>query len=112
MVAGLVVRQIGERDPSFVVFDEWVGMWLALWPAREHVVDAFVSGGSSWKYALVEMFAAFLLFRLFDIWKPWPIRRAESLPGGWGVTLDDVVAGVIAGLMVTLWLTLQRGCHL
>jgi phosphatidylglycerophosphatase A len=96
--SGLVVRQVGIKDPSYIVSDEWAGMWLALWPARQGVYEAI--NGGDWKLAIVSMFAAFLFFRMFDIWKPWPIRKLESLPGGWGVTLDDVLAGVYAGLAV------------
>ncbi|MDR0499379.1 MAG: phosphatidylglycerophosphatase A [Holophagales bacterium] len=97
-LTGLIVRQVNVQDPSYIVFDEWVGMWLALWPTGRHVVSALNGGG--WKYALVDMFAAFLLFRLFDIWKPWPIRKLESLPGGWGITLDDALSGILAGLII------------
>ncbi len=49
---------------------------------------------------LLHMLAAFLFFRLFDILKPWPARRLEKLPGGWGIMLDDVAAGVYALLVV------------
>ena len=96
--SGLLLRETGEKDPGYIVSDEWVGMWLALWPARKHLVDALAGGG--WQKATVWMFASFLLFRLFDIWKPWPLRRLEHIPGGWGVTLDDVAAGLYAGLLV------------
>ena len=56
-----------------------------------------------WRHAVV----ALLLFRLFDIWKPWPIRRLEALPAGTGIMLDDVAAGVLAlvcGLMLARWI--------
>jgi phosphatidylglycerophosphatase A len=96
--SGLVEKQTGTSDPSFIVIDEWAGMWLALWPARRMVIEAFNEAG--WKYALAAMLASFLLFRLFDIWKPWPVRRLEKMPGGWGVTMDDVAAGVLAGLVL------------
>ena len=46
--------------------------------------------------------AAFALFRLFDIWKPPPVRQLEALPGGWGINLDDVMAGVYAALVLFL----------
>ena len=93
-----VVRQIDAKDPGYIVSDEWAGMWLALWPTRRLVAEAI--NGGSWKYALGVMFAAFLFFRFFDIWKPWPVRKLESLPRGWGVTLDDVMAGIFAGLVI------------
>jgi phosphatidylglycerophosphatase A len=96
--SGLVARQAGESDPRYIVSDEWAGMWLALWPARNHAIDAFSSTGRLAGFASV--LAAFLLFRLFDIWKPWPVRKLEALPGGWGITMDDVAAGILSGLLV------------
>ena len=85
--AGVTARACGLKDPQFVVVDEVIGQWIAL------------AGAASlnWKSFL----AAFALFRLFDIWKPPPVRQLESLPGGWGINLDDVMAGVYAALV--LW---------
>ena len=85
--AGVTARATGLKDPQFVVVDEVIGQWIAL------------AGAASlnWKSFL----AAFALFRLFDIWKPPPVRQLESLPGGWGINLDDVMAGVYAALV--LW---------
>lgn len=85
--AGVTARVSGLEDPQFVVVDEVIGQWIAL------------AGAASlnWKSFL----AAFALFRLFDIWKPAPVRQLESLPGGWGINLDDVMAGVYAALV--LW---------
>ena len=57
----------------------------------------------NWKYLLL----GFILFRLFDIWKPFPARQAESLPGGWGIMADDWIAGVYAAL--GLWLARAVG---
>ena len=71
------------KDPSVVVIDEIVGMWIALlWLPN----DLVFWGG------------AFLLFRIFDFLKPIPARQSESLPGGWGIMMDDVFAGIYAGL--------------
>jgi phosphatidylglycerophosphatase A len=85
--AGVTARLTGIEDPQFVVVGEVIGQWIAL------------AGAASlnWKSFL----AAFALFRLFDIWKPPPVRQLESLPGGWGINLDDVMAGVYAALV--LW---------
>jgi phosphatidylglycerophosphatase A len=83
------------KDPHPVVIDEVVGMWIAL---------LFVAHG------VVYFIAAFLLFRLFDIIKPFPARQAELLKGGWGIMLDDVFAAIYAGAAVSgfealrLWL--------
>lgn len=77
----------GERDPSKVTIDEVVGMLVT-----------FVLHPFSW----VAVIAGFVLFRLFDILKPWPIRWAQCrFPGGWGVVLDDVLAGIFAN--AALW---------
>jgi phosphatidylglycerophosphatase A len=75
-----------ETDPQSVVIDEVAGTVLALGFVR----------GEHWSYALT----AFLLFRLFDIWKPGLIRRAEHAPPiGLGIMLDDVLAGLLAGVL-------------
>jgi phosphatidylglycerophosphatase A len=50
----------------------------------------------NWKYLLL----GFILFRVFDIWKPWPIRRLEKLPGGWGIMADDWMAGIYAAILL------------
>jgi phosphatidylglycerophosphatase A len=66
--------------------DEVIGQWIALAGAR----------ALNWKTYL----AAFVLFRLFDIWKPTPVRQLERLPGGWGINADDVMAGLYAALVM------------
>lgn len=76
-----VARQAGREDPGFVVIDEVAGQWVAL---------LFLP--PLWPNALL----ALLFFRFFDILKPWPIRRFEALPEGWGIMADDLVAGVFA----------------
>jgi phosphatidylglycerophosphatase A len=89
--ATIVARESGREDPGFVVVDEVAGQWIALIGVRP-----------DWAHALL----ALALFRLFDIWKPWPVRLLERLPGGWGIMLDDVAAGVLAlgvGLVVGRW---------
>ncbi|MDR3745904.1 MAG: phosphatidylglycerophosphatase A [Acidobacteriaceae bacterium] len=87
----IVARESGREDPGFVVIDEVAGQWIAL-----------IAIKPDWKHAAL----ALLLFRLFDIWKPWPIRRLEQLPEGTGIMLDDVAAGVLAllcGLAAARW---------
>jgi len=86
--AGETARQANQKDPQFVVVDEVAGQWLALAGAP----------ALNWKSWL----AAFLLFRLFDIWKPWPVRQLESLPGGAGIVADDLMAGAYAALVLSL----------
>lgn len=97
-LAGTRAEQIlGRSDPGEVVIDELVGVWLAMLP---FALDA---PRTDWPLLL----AAFVLFRIFDICKPWPVHAAESwLPGGWGIMIDDVVAGLMALVCVGLlrWL--------
>lgn len=80
-------RILGRKDPSEVVIDEVAGYLLTMTMAP--------SGG-------IWFGVGFLLFRLFDIWKPWPVNALERLPGGWGVMADDLMAGVWAGLVLIL----------
>ena len=61
----------------------------------EHV-DILVDAALNWKYFLLGL----ILFRVFDIWKPFPARQAESLPGGWGIMADDWLAGVYAAILL------------
>jgi phosphatidylglycerophosphatase A len=85
--ANSVAVQTGLKDPPIVVVDEVLGQWIALGGAT-HL---------NWK----SWAAAFLLFRLFDIWKPPPVRQLERVQGGAGIVLDDVAAGAYAALV--LW---------
>jgi phosphatidylglycerophosphatase A len=79
--ATIAARESGRKDPGFVVIDEVAGQWIAMIAIRP-----------DWPHAVL----ALVLFRLFDIWKPWPIRKLEKLPEGTGIVLDDVAAGVLA----------------
>jgi phosphatidylglycerophosphatase A len=88
-----VEMESGRQDPGQVVIDEVAGQWIALLYAP--VTSA-------------NLLAAFLFFRLFDILKPWPARRLEKFPGGWGIMLDDVAAGVYALLVVQVLQTWIR----
>jgi phosphatidylglycerophosphatase A len=89
-----VSLDLGQRDPQFVVIDEVSGQLLTYLVALSR---------GDWKYLVL----GFALFRIFDIWKPFPIRRAELLPGGWGIMADDWVAGIYAGL--GLWVARAAG---
>lgn len=80
---------LGNSDPSEAVVDEVIG---------QLIVFLFVPFGIDWPFIL----AGFLLFRLFDIWKPYPIRQLEVLPGGLGICADDMVAGVYAGICLAV----------
>jgi phosphatidylglycerophosphatase A len=102
-----------DPDPGYVVIDELSGQTIALvaglalsaWttPPTHEAISAKITatlqnGLLNWKYLL----AGFILFRVFDIWKPFPARRAEFLPGGLGIMADDWVAGAYSAL--GLWL--------
>jgi phosphatidylglycerophosphatase A len=79
--ATIVARESGRHDPQIVVIDEVAGQWIAL-----------LGSHANWRHALI----ALVLFRLFDMTKPFPVRRLEDLPEGWGIVLDDVGAGLYA----------------
>jgi phosphatidylglycerophosphatase A len=84
--AGVTARQIKSKDPGIVVVDEVLGQWITL-------AGALSLNWKSW-------LAAFFLFRLFDIWKPPPVRQLEALPSGLGIVADDVMAGVYGALVL------------
>lgn len=91
------------EDPSAVVIDEAVGVWIALLAVPPTATVPFQVSLSSptmhyWYYVI----AAFVLFRFFDILKPLGIRRLESIKGGWGVMLDDILSGVYAAALLLL----------
>ncbi len=89
--ATIVARESGREDPGHVVVDEVAGQWFAL-----------IGITADWKHALLGL----LLFRLFDITKPPPVRQLERLHGGTGIMLDDVAAGLMAlvvGRVLMVW---------
>ncbi len=91
--ANRMEKVLGLKDPRCVIMDEVVGQWVTFLPFAA--------------LAPPKILAGFLLFRFFDILKPWPVRSSERwLPGGFGVMIDDVLAGIYAalGLWVLGWL--------
>lgn len=93
----LVVRETGQKDPSYIVADEWAGQWIALWPLRWFLAQNLFRVGLPGGWKIVALMALpFAAFRLFDIWKPWPCHQIQGLGGGEGVVADDVVAGLYA----------------
>ena len=93
-ICGVSARRIGVHDHSGIVWDEIAAMYAVLIMAPDGVIG--------WT-------AAFLLFRLFDIWKPWPIRDLDhSMRGGLGIMLDDIIAALYAALLLGLWGWLTR----
>jgi phosphatidylglycerophosphatase A len=89
------VSALRIKDPASVVWDEFVGQWIALLPLL------WRPRGWAW------VFAGFILFRIFDICKPWPVSWADRrIAGGLGVMLDDVIAGICAAIVLALLLRL------
>ena len=87
--SGVVIARLGVEDPGVVVWDEFVGQWIALVP--------LVVAPRAWPWVI----AAFVLFRVFDVWKPWPASWADrSVKGGFGAMLDDAFAGGYAALVL------------
>ena len=113
-----VAKRFHEKDPQYVVIDEVSGQHLTLllgcgipvwWRVAQSSWTTMPLGlitlrsALNWKYLLL----GFILFRVFDIWKPFPARQAESLPGGWGIMADDWIAGIYAA--IGLWLARAAG---
>lgn len=96
----------GAHDASEIVVDEVVGQWIALWPLSWGLWHA---GVDPWIFPYPGWIGAFVLFRLFDIWKPWPVSWADKRAGGFWVMLDDVIAGSIAALGVALAAAVAHG---
>jgi phosphatidylglycerophosphatase A len=89
--ATIVARTSGRKDPQIVVIDEVAGQWITL-----------VACPFDLRHALI----CLVLFRVFDMTKPPPVRQLESLPEGWGIVMDDVAAGLYAGgvaALLRLW---------
>jgi phosphatidylglycerophosphatase A len=93
-----VERLVRKKDPSIVVIDEVAGQMIAL------------LSGPFWVHTWWSILTAFLLFRGFDIWKPYPIRRLERLESGLGIMLDDVLAGayalIVNSVLISMYLLL------
>ena len=84
-----VIKDTGKDDPSEVVIDELAGQWLALIGLPHSIGFAI---------------ASFIIFRILDIAKPFPINQLEKLPQGWGVMLDDIAAGLITFGLINLYI--------
>jgi phosphatidylglycerophosphatase A len=90
-------RALGVDDHRSLVWDEFIGQWIALVPL---LIPALLPIRLSIWWLLL---AGFALFRLFDVWKPWPIRWMDRhLKGGMGVMVDDVAAGIFAAIVLAL----------
>jgi phosphatidylglycerophosphatase A len=92
VVADQAARVIGGQDPPAIVIDEIAGIAVATLLLPPQVQERVV---------------AFVIFRVFDVIKPFPARQAERLPGGFGIVGDDLIAGLYTNLLVRLWLLLS-----
>ncbi|WP_116131755.1 phosphatidylglycerophosphatase A [Tropicimonas sp. IMCC34043] len=97
---------LGVSDPSEIVIDEVAGQWIALWPLSAGLWHA---GVDRWIFPYPGWIGAFLLFRLFDIWKPWPVSWADNRHTPLGVMLDDVIAGLMAAVVVSVAAAISHG---
>jgi phosphatidylglycerophosphatase A len=105
-LSGLAERMLNQTDPGSVVVDEvcalpvcFLTSLCALWNRTGALPSPeFYFSKQGWLQTLV----VFVLFRFFDVAKPWPVNRSQNLPGGWGVTIDDVLAAVYVNLIMLL----------
>ncbi|WP_343079007.1 phosphatidylglycerophosphatase A [Ostreiculturibacter nitratireducens] len=104
-----VARELRDRpgeDPSEIVIDEVAGQWIALcFPSA----GFWFAGLESWNFPWPGWVSAFVLFRLFDVWKPWIIGRADRRGDPAGVVLDDLWAGIFAGIGTIILAALSHG---
>lgn len=110
-LCGVAEKILKQTDPGSVVLDEIAALpvcfaaWVGVVISKSGALPSpgwFFSGRNLW--ATLGVFA---VFRLFDVWKPWPVRQSQRLPGGWGVTVDDLLAAVYVNGCV--WLALVCG---
>lgn len=102
----VATRGSDDHDPSEIVIDEVAGIWIALWPLSAGLWHA---GADPWLFPWPGWVGAFVLFRLFDIWKPGPVGWADRRGDALGVMLDDVIAGVFAALVVAAFAFVSHG---
>jgi len=92
--SGLIERDRGIKDPQQVTIDEWAGQWAALLFLPRSVMI---------------MIAAFLIFRITDIFKPFPVRNSQAIKGGWGIMIDDLLAAAYTQAVLRLILLIYSG---
>jgi len=106
-LCGAAEKILKQKDPSSVVLDEIIAIpfcflpWITAQWLRNGKLPALETFLSAQR--LLAVAAIFILFRVFDILKPWPVRQSQDLPGGWGVTVDDLLASVYVALLSLLF---------
>lgn len=96
----------GKFDPSWIVIDELVGMWIALFPLS---LGLWLHGAPPALFPWPGWVSAFVIFRLLDIWKPGPVGWADQQEGAVGVMIDDVIAGALTAVAVTAMAAVAHG---
>ncbi|MBY6005734.1 phosphatidylglycerophosphatase A [Salipiger bermudensis] len=109
-VLGLIATErmttnAADHDPSWIVIDEVVGQWIALFPVGYGAMMMSVDVWRLWPGWI----SAFVFFRLFDIWKPWLVGKADRRGDAMGVMLDDVIAGVFSAIVSIALAALAHG---
>ena len=94
--SGELVASLGEKDPGRIVADEFAGQALTF----------LILPAAATEIAVTVTVAGFLIFRIFDIIKPWPIKKIEKLPRGWGILCDDLMAGFYALIVLNVFIFL------
>jgi phosphatidylglycerophosphatase A len=103
-LCGVADKHLGQKDPGSVVLDEIAALpvcfftWAIILLWKNGSLPAFASFFSAQTWPLT--LGVFVAFRFFDIAKPWPVRQSQSLPGGWGITIDDVLAAIYVNTVV------------
>ena len=104
---GKAEQEMGLRDPGCMVLDEWVAIpccYLGLLWIDPAWQEAFQVSHWGWSIPTLKLhLAVFCLFRVFDIWKPWPVGSAQRWPGGWGVVMDDILAALYVNGVLCLF---------
>jgi phosphatidylglycerophosphatase A len=95
-VSTAMEKRLCSKDPQSVVIDEIVGYFVA-------VAGLAIPVFPETRFFLYAAMA-FILFRLFDIWKPFPIRQLQRLPSGWGIVIDDIIAGLFANILLRVFI--------
>ncbi|MDO5650658.1 MAG: phosphatidylglycerophosphatase A [Moraxella sp.] len=94
-ICGRTSELMNVHDDPHIVWDEWAGMWIVLVPVASHLTTLMNDG--KWRDGVLIVAIAFVLFRIFDIIKPFPIGWADKkVSGGFGIMLDDILAGLMA----------------
>ena len=103
--ASAVIAATGQSDPPQLVADEFAGQAVTFLAIPFIPMNNPFSNSQIW----ITVLLGFILFRFFDILKPWPIRKLEKLPGGWGILADDLLAGLYAAIALMICFRLWAG---